>query len=168
MNEIDLSGRGAAPRTPGLSPLRLHQCLLESNSATGVIAGLFGGPVVIRRLVCDEAVACPSRDLLKAEAVCHRRVILLAAGVAVSDADLWYVPARLADGMAETLTATDTPFGIVVRPLRPTRELLSARFCAPGEPYVLEHEALLRDAAGRPIALVMERYLAPRRYTGPV
>jgi chorismate-pyruvate lyase len=143
-------------------PLRLHQSLLKSNSATEVIADLCGGPVVIRRLVCDEAVACPGRDLLSADTVCHRRVMLLADGVAVSEADLWYVPARLTQAMAATLTETDTPFGIVVRPLRPTRELLSARFSAPGEAFVLEHEALLRDAAGRPLALVMERYLAQR------
>jgi hypothetical protein len=152
---------GAQGQSPW--PVRLHQSLLRSNSATDVIADLFGGPVAIKRLACDEAIACASLYLLEAEAICHRRVMLLACGVAVSLADLWYVPARLAEGMAETLRATDTPFGIVVRPLRPTRALLSARFCAPAEPYVLEHEALLRDAVGRPIALVMERYLSPRR-----
>ncbi len=142
--------------------LHLHQRLLTSHSATAVLTDLFGGPVVVRRLACDAAVACPGRDRLEAGSVCHRRVMLLAGGIAVSEADLWYVPARLTAAMVAALARTDTPFGVVVRPLRPTRELLSARFCAPGEAFVLEHEALLRDAAGRPIALVMERYLPPR------
>jgi hypothetical protein len=84
--------------------------------------------------------------------------MLLAAGVAVSEADLWYVPARLWPGMAETLRHTDTPFGLVVRPMQPRRRTLATRRCHPGEPYMLEHEAVLQDVAGTPIALVMERY----------
>jgi hypothetical protein len=89
--------------------------------------------------------------------------MLLASDVAVSEADLWYVPGRLWPGMAAILSATDTPFGIVVRPMRPRRETLATRFCDPGEAYALEHEAVLRDADGRAIALVMERYLRQGR-----
>jgi chorismate-pyruvate lyase len=142
----------------------LHEKLLTSPSATAVLEELFGAPVVIRRLACDPLALTPwQRERLAptpAEPACHRRVMLLAAGKPVSEADLWYVPARLGAGMAEKLAETDEPFGAVVRPLRPSRETLATRICPPGEAVTLEHEALLRDRHGRPIALVMERYLA--------
>jgi hypothetical protein len=141
--------------------------LRASESATEVIGDLFGRPVRIHRLPCDSAPLSPShhaclRPTAEQPAV-HRRVILLANEVAVSEADLWYVPGRLWPGMAATLSGTDTPFGIVVRPMRPHRETLATRFCDPGEAYVLEHEAVLRDTQGMAIALVMERYLRQAR-----
>ncbi len=141
----------------------LHEKLLASGSATEVLAELFGNPVIACRMPCDplaltpwqRAQLCPTH----AEPACHRRVTLLAAGQPVSEADLWYVPSRLAPGMAAELAETDIPFGAVVRPMRPVRETLASRLCSPGEPVALEHEALLRDRSGRPIALVAERYL---------
>jgi hypothetical protein len=137
--------------------------LRASDSATEVIGDLFGRPVRIHRLTCDapslglsqHACLRPTAD----QPAVHRRVTLLADGMTVSEADLWYVPARLWPGMAATLSATDTPFGIVVRPMRPYRETLATRFCDPHERYALEHEAVLRDSDGAAIALVMERYL---------
>jgi hypothetical protein len=140
----------------------LDERLRGADSATEVIGDLFGRPVRIHRLPCDaphltpsqHAHLCPTPD----EPALHRRVMLLAAGAVVSEADLWYVPTRLWPGMAETLRHTDTPFGLVVRPMQPRRRTLATRTCDPGEPYMLEHEAVLHDAGGRPIALVMERY----------
>jgi chorismate-pyruvate lyase len=141
---------------------QLHEALLASPSATEVLGRLFGGPVVIRRLPCEPPALTPSQHAYlqptAREPVRHRRVILLAAGQAVSEADLWYVPARLLPGMEATLHSTDTPFGAVVQPMAPTRQTLAARICAAGEPYGLEHEALLRAADGTPFALVAERY----------
>jgi chorismate-pyruvate lyase len=93
------------------------------------------------------------------EALLHRRVALLARGVPVSEADLWYVPDRLPAAMAQALAETDSPFGTVVAPLRPGRETLRLRVCDGPEPIWLEIEALLRDGRGTPIALVHERYL---------
>jgi hypothetical protein len=99
--------------------------------------------------------------------VAHRRVVLHAAGRPVSDADLWYVPARLWPGMAETLLTTAIPFGSVVAPMRPRRELLSFRFGAPDAAHALEHRALLRDQAGAPMALVHEYYRRAALASGP-
>jgi chorismate-pyruvate lyase len=141
----------------------LHEKLLASASATAVLEALFGGPVRIQRLRCDALELTPwQRGRLLptlAEPACHRRVTLLAAGSPVSEADIWYVPARLWPGMAAVLTTSDTPFGAVVRPMQPTRETLATRFGGDGDPVALEHEALLRDRDGVPIALVAERYL---------
>jgi hypothetical protein len=149
-----------------LTPMHLHERLLAGESATQVIGDLYGRPVRVRRLTCDAVPLSPRQHVALAptptEPACHRRVMLVAAGAAVSEADIWYIPARLWPGMAETLRGTDTPFGTVVRPMRPTRDTLATRFCDPGEPFVLEHEALLRAGNGTPIALVTERYLAPR------
>jgi chorismate-pyruvate lyase len=140
----------------------LHEKLLASDSATEVLAQTFGDPVVACRMLCDPLALTPwQRAQLaptQSEPACHRRVTLLAGGRPVSEADLWYVPARLWPGMAATLAETDRPFGAVVRPMQPVRETLASRVCAPGEPVALEHEALLRDREGRPIALVAERY----------
>lgn len=147
---------------PAPTVQQLHEALLTSPSATEVLRHLFGGPVLARLLPCDPMALSPLQHFhlcpTASEPACHRRVILLAAGRAVSEADLWYVPARLGPGMAETLRMTETPFGEVVRPMAPTRQTLAARICDPGEPYALEHEAVLRRADGMPIALVAERY----------
>ena len=148
---------------PTVTVQTLHERLLASHSATEVLTQVFGAPVLIRRMTCDPLALTPWQraqlNPTQSEPACHRRVTLLAGGQPVSEADLWYVPARLWPGMASILAQTDRPFGAVVRPMQPARETLASRLCAPGEPVVLEHEALLRDRQGRPIALVAERYL---------
>ena len=80
----------------------------------------------------------------------------------MSEADLWFVPDRLTPGMAHDLATTNTPFGIIVAPLKPSRELISFRFGRPADTHALEHHAVLRRADGIPIAAVHERYLAGR------
>jgi hypothetical protein len=128
-----------------------------------VIEAFFGGPVAVRRRAGLPGVppggqlACLAMQ--PGEALLHRGVALLARGVPVSEADLWYVPDRLPSAMAEALAETDRPFGTVVAPLRPNRETLRLRMCEDREPIWLEIEALLRDGGGAPIALVHERYL---------
>ena len=52
-----------------------------------------------------------------AEPVRYRRVRLACGDQILSDADNWYVPARLTAEMNHTLDETDTPFGAVVKPL---------------------------------------------------
>ncbi|MEJ0048333.1 MAG: hypothetical protein WDN04_21060 [Rhodospirillales bacterium] len=149
---------------PAPTVRQLHEALLASASATEVLRRLFGGPVLARRLPCDPTPLTPLQHSYlcptQAEPARHRHVILMAAGRAVSEADLWYVPSRLLPGMDAVLRETETPFGAVVAPMRPTRHTLAARICDPGEAYALEHEAVLRRPDGAAIALVAERYPA--------
>jgi chorismate-pyruvate lyase len=152
----------AALRSPAPETEALHEALLASASATAVVRQMFGDPVEIQRMpaVAEPPDADICADLASdPDAIVHRRVTLRAAGRAVSEADLWYVPGRLPPDMAEALATTNIPFGTIVAPLRPSRELASFRFCHPPEHSVLEHRALLRDANGNPIAFVHERYL---------
>ena len=51
------------------------------------------------------------------EPVRYRRVRLSCGDQVLSDADNWYVPARLTAEMNSTLDGSDTPFGTVVKPL---------------------------------------------------
>ena len=90
-----------------------------------------------------------------------RHVRLACGGVVLSDAQNWFVPARLTPAMNETLAGTDTPFGTVVAPLHFTRERLAARRgrmaeCPAGT--VLSHRAVLRRPDGAAISLVVECY----------
>ncbi len=141
--------------------LSLHRKLLASASATAVLREVFGDPVEIARVPGAAVPASQSQCVALAVAdpgeVTHRRVMLMAAGRPVSDADLWYVPARLWPGMAATLLSSTTPFGAVVAPMQPSRENLAARVCTPGEAYALHHEAILR-VGNAAIALVHEFY----------
>ena len=151
-----------ASMRPAVTIAVLHRKLLSCSSATAVLEEVFGGPVVIRRLSCDALALGPyQRERLRpsqAQPACHRRVMLLAAGRPVSEADLWYVPSRLWPGMEKALRGTEVPFGKVVAPMQPVRETLASRICAEDESVALEHEAVLRDQEGVPIALVSERY----------
>ncbi len=143
---------------------RLLQALLACSSATAVIEAQFGAPVIIRRVPGPtRRPAAHHLGILQLEAregVLHRRVRLAARGIIVSEADLWYVAARLPAGMQRALLETDTPFGRIVAPLRPHRETLEVRVAEPRQRFSLEIDALLRDRAGQPIALVSERYFA--------
>jgi len=106
------------------------------------------------------------RDLLGVPAgakLGYRHVRLACGGVVLSDAQNWYVPARLTLDMADTLANTDAPFGKVVAPLHFTRtRLASAENRLPGCPddTVLAQRALLRLPDGSALALVVECYTA--------
>ncbi|MBY6240623.1 hypothetical protein [Methylosinus sp. Sm6] len=117
------------------------------------------------------------------EMVAHRRVALSCGTHTLSEADNWYVPARLTPEMNRALATSDTPFGKVVAPLQPSRRTFSvemlwsplpagwesrtreeiARAYPPGArleaPHgVLEHRAIVHAADGRPISEVRETY----------
>lgn len=113
------------------------------------------------------------------EAVRYRRVQLTCGTRVLSEADNWYVPARLTDAMNHELDTTDTPFGKVVQPLHFRRQTLTAQLLwsplppgwwsaasLPGATatplsipeHVLEHRAVLFDASNRPFSLVVESY----------
>jgi chorismate-pyruvate lyase len=107
----------------------------------------------------------------------YRHVRLACAGRVLSEADNWYLPARLTAEMNRVLDETDTPFGVVVRPLDFERRTLSAELLfkpladgwdtappadAPGlmviPPAVIQHRAVLSTPDGRPFSLVVETY----------
>ena len=106
----------------------------------------------------------------------YRRVRLTCGGHVLSEADNWYVPARLSDDMNQRLETTDEPFGKVVRPLGFVRRTLSAEVLwsplpagwemaeAPKQPAlaipreVLRHEAVLYTASQEPFSALVETY----------
>jgi hypothetical protein len=61
-----------------------------------------------------------------ADRVTHRHVQLRCGVRVLSEADNWYVPARLTDAMNRLLETTDTPFGRVVQSLEPYRQTFEA------------------------------------------
>ena len=88
--------------------------------------------------------------------VAYRHVRLECMGILLSQADNWYVPARLTPQMQSQLAGTKTPFGAVIQPLRPRRINRLIKF--EGGAVLFEHEGLVTAADGRPLALVRERY----------
>jgi hypothetical protein len=114
------------------------------------------------------------------EPVKYRRVRLVCGEHVLSEADNWYVPARLTAEMNHILDTTDEPFGKVVKALDFHRETQSAEllwaplpegwethhptFAKAGElaiPHqVLRHQALLYTNQNVPFSLVIETYTA--------
>jgi chorismate-pyruvate lyase len=113
------------------------------------------------------------------ETVRYRRVRLLCGSVVLSEADNWYVPARLTAEMNELLDTTDVPFGKAVQGLDFQRRTLSSTLlwlplpegwemmATPGgdgaaalgvPPMLLEHRAVLSLPNGTPFSEVVETY----------
>lgn len=106
------------------------------------------------------------RALLQAgpnENIEYRRVSLTCGGRVLSRADNWYLPLKLTAEMNATLEDTDTPFGLVVKPLSFHRESLEAKLLikpdagkVPAE--IIRNKALLETPDGVPFSLVEETY----------
>jgi chorismate-pyruvate lyase len=113
------------------------------------------------------------------DAVRYRRVRLHCGAYILSEADNWYVPARLTDDMNRLLDTTDTSFGRAVQALNFRRRTLSAKLLwlplpegwETGAPIsdrnaavlripdaVLEHRAVLTLPDGTPFSEVVETY----------
>ncbi|MCJ2049519.1 hypothetical protein [Methylobacterium sp. J-070] len=98
------------------------------------------------------------------EPVRYRRVRLACGDRVLSEADNWYVPARLTADMNATLDGTRTPFGRVVRTLAPVRRTVAVRAGnqtgahGPSDP-LFEVDAVLTTGAGLPFCEVVETYL---------
>jgi hypothetical protein len=113
------------------------------------------------------------------ESVRYRRVQLFCGDRLLSEADNWYVPARLTPEMNRLLEETDTPFGRAVQGLGFHRETLSATLLwsplpegwelAPGTTvppsgalhvpeHVLQHRAILYTRDHVPFSEVVETY----------
>ena len=117
-------------------------------------------------------------DVKPDEKLGYRRVQLKCGDHVLSEADNWYVPARLTPDMNHALETTDTPFGKAVAALHFRRHTLSAdllwrplrragRWARPRSEecgalaipgHVLEHRAVLSTADGEPFSEVVETY----------
>jgi len=118
-------------------------------------------------------------DVKPDERLGYRRVRLKCGDHVLSEADNWYVPARLTPEMNHVLETTDTPFGKAVAALQFRRHTLSADLLwrplpkgwemredsAPKESgalmipnHVLEHRAVLSTPDGEPFSEVVETY----------
>jgi hypothetical protein len=114
-----------------------------------------------------------------AEAIRYRRVSLRCGAVVLSEADNWYVPARLTTVMNAQLDGSDAPFGKVVQALHFRRHTLSSTLlwsplpqgwemnpAAVGEgaapiripEHLLQHKAVLLLPDGTPFSEVVETY----------
>lgn len=113
------------------------------------------------------------------EPVLYRHVRLMCGSLVLSEADNWYVPARLTAQMNHLLEITDMPFGAIVHELHFQRHTLSARLLwmplppgwemnsdaadqgfgkLPVPAEVLEHRAVLTLPDGTPFSEVVETY----------
>jgi chorismate-pyruvate lyase len=118
-------------------------------------------------------------DVKPDEPLGYRRVRLKCGDRVLSEADNWYVPARLTPEMNHALETTDTPFGKAVAALRFRRHTLSVELlwrplpkgwemrAAPASQdagalaipdHVLEHRAVLSTPDGAPFSEVVETY----------
>ncbi len=171
----------------------LNAELLASDSATATLekwcaAHRMAAParIVARRIggVEKEASAETRAHLQVApqEPVRYRRVQLACGDHILSEADNWYVPARLPEEARVLLETTDTPFGKAIRSLRPSRKTIAARLrwsplpegwemlgeaAAPASgqqlqpPHeLLEHRAIVYIGEGAPVSEVDETYTA--------
>jgi hypothetical protein len=153
----------------------LNADLLSHDSATATLARWCGDrhladPPTIRAIRVrgpDRPADASVRALLGAgpgTLVRYRHVQLTCGAHTLSDADNWYLPARLTADMNRKLDETDTPFGAIVAPLAFHRRTLEARVlldalrAGPVPRFVLRHRALLTTGAGVPFSVVVERY----------
>lgn len=138
--------------------------------------------IVAERMPLDKPLSPEQRAELRigpAESVRYRRVRLRCGPVVMSDADNWYVPARLTAEMNRQLDHSDAPFGKAVQQLHFQRRTLSSKLLWLPLPdgwemmpaaidsataaliiprAILEHRALLTLPDGTPISEVVETY----------
>lgn len=134
--------------------------LVASNSATAVLQRRCAEPITadVDRGAQKHAPQ-DVRDSLGATAdtvIAYRSVRLRCGDIIFSRAENWYRPDRLTSEMNALLTG-DTPFGAVIKPLKPTRHTISIE--RPSDPdVVLLNRALVVSAEGLPLAQVVESY----------
>jgi hypothetical protein len=189
---------GIASRPDGWVPRLEAQLLLQTLNAD--LLSHDSATATLEHWCADHRLASPSRivaervpgvdklpteeqrhelEVSDTEPVRYRRVRLSCGSLVLSEADNWYVPARLTADMNHALDSSDVPFGRVVQPLHFRRHTLSARLLAqllpegwemsaavsgeeggslPLPAQVLEHRALLLLPEGTPISEVVETY----------
>ena len=190
---------GAAPAWPNTFTARLEALallqtlnaeLLGHDSATVTLErwcsshNMAPSPhiVAVRVRVDPKAPTDEQRQALRvspADVVHYRHVQLSCGSLVLSEADNWYVPARLTADMNRLLDTTDEPFGKVVRPLGFQRRTLSAELLWSSMPAgwelssnpmgaqatplrvpheVLRHQAILYTQSQQPFSAVVETY----------
>ena len=164
--------------------------LLSHDSATLTLErwcadhGIADPPRILAERVRDtmkpaSAEVRAALDVKPDEKLGYRRVRLKCGDHVLSEADNWYVPARLTPEMNQVLETTDTPFGKAVATLHFRRHTLAARLrwrplpkgwemgaaAAPDDKgalaipdHVLEHRAVLSTPDGEPVSEVVETY----------
>lgn len=179
------------PAWPDTPPMRatarallqsLESALLSHASATLVLDEwcarhhLAGpGEKVVAERVAGRAkpATAKMRVLLRVgagEPIRYRRVRLRCGARILSEADNWYVPARLSPAMNRQLDTTDISFGRVAQPLRFQRHTLSSRLLWAPSPSdrsgptlaipdkLIEQRAVLSLPDGTPFSAVVETY----------
>jgi hypothetical protein len=168
----------------------LNVDLLTHNSATLTLerwcdAHKLASPAIVvaeQERNVDKAPTDEVRHLLNVDAtalVRYRRVRLHCGEDTLSEADNWYVPARLTPDINRSLDTTDTAFGRAVQTLHFRRQTLSAKLLwsplpegwemgapVPGistgtlpiPNHVIEHRAVLSLPNGTPFSVVVETY----------
>src|SRR5205085_7231664 len=151
-------------------PQTLSSEILGSQSATASLESwcrehhLADTPRVVAHVVRG-AHRTPSREQLRRlevdaeREVVHRRVRLHCGTHILSEADNWYVPARLTAEMNRSLETSEVPFGRVVAPLQPYRrtfavKLLWSDATRPIPDTLFEHRAVLYTRDDRPFSEV--------------
>ncbi len=160
--------------------LRLEVELLSHNSATLVLQDWCKshGISVPSSLVAEpleKSLKPPPKEVLAwlratpETDIHHRRVALRCGPVVLSIADNWFRADALSPAMLNTLATTREPFGTVVKPLGFQRQLLHLRplwipdrnLDVPTYPLpalLFEISAVLKNQAGDPFSVVIERY----------
>lgn len=156
----------------------LNAALLASDSATLTLEAWCrdNGMAVPAHIVVDRdagGVRAPSpeqRARLRVgtdEPVRYRHVRLRCGTHILSEAENWYVPARLTPAMNAALDETDISFGRVIRPLAPRRDTFTTTRGWDGAADGLScgatlftHGAIVLSADGQPLAEVREHYKA--------
>ncbi|MBT3070695.1 hypothetical protein KKP04_07425 [Rhodomicrobium sp. Az07] len=104
---------------------------------------------------------CARLAVSSGDAVRYRLVRIFFGDKFLSEAENWYIPARLSAEMNRLLEETETPFGRVVEDLDFQRETLSSDVLwtpeADAPAPILRHCAILSNGA-TPISLVVETY----------
>ncbi len=167
---------------------QLNAELLSRDSATATLQAWCdqhgGGRKILARPMRgqDRPASAADRTALAVsqdEPLVYRRVQLTCGDRILSEADNWYRPALLTPEMNRALEETETPFGLVVRPLNFRRRTLTTSYLfrplpvnweekpAPVGVYrgrlvmprdVLQHRAVLLNGQGTPFSLVVETY----------
>ena len=167
--------RGAAASSEALTLAgALNEQILASRSATLVLESwcrehrLADDPRVMAHLIPGivKAASPETRRRLgvaAGEPVKYRRVELRCGAHVLSDADNWYVPARLTAAMNRLLETTETPFGKAVVPLEPYRRTFAKTLfwtdrAQPMPDVLFEHRAVLYTRDGTPFSEVAEFY----------
>jgi hypothetical protein len=168
----------------------LNADLLSHDSATLTLERWCGAHrlaspplIVAARIPGPDKPASPEQrrelKVTATEPLRYRRVRLRCGALVLSEADNWYVPARLTPEMNRLLDTTDAPFGKVVRELNFQRHTLSSKLLwqplpegwemnadtLEGQtpdldlpPTLLEHRAVLYLPDGTPFSDLIETY----------